>query len=100
MNELKLKEQLSIALRKEMHTQYWTGKMVANALGISERTVKDWAAGKRFPNGIDLMSLMILSPQIREFIWASIKSENDYFIDKQVMKVVCRDVLEDIIARL
>lgn len=99
MNEIKLREQLSVALRKEMHTQYWTGKMIANALGISERTVKDWVAGKRFPNGIDLMNLMTLSPQVREFIWDSTKSENDH-IDKQIIKAVFRDFLEDVIERL
>lgn len=99
MNEIKLREQLSVALRKEMHAQYWTGKMIANALGISERTVKDWVAGKRFPNGIDLMNLMTLSPQVREFIWDSTKSENDH-IDKQIIKAVFRDFLDDVIERL
>lgn len=99
MNEIKLKEQLSVTLRKEMHSQYWTGKMIANALGVSERTVKDWLVGRRFPSGVDLINLMVLSPQVRVFIWNSISSEH-YFIDKQIMKAVCRGVLENMLERL
>lgn len=45
------------------------------------------------------MNLMTLSPQVREFIWDSTKSENDH-IDKQIIKAVFRDFLEDVIERL
>ncbi|MFZ7316593.1 hypothetical protein ACLSZM_00660 [Avibacterium avium] len=58
INEIVLAQKLSIALRQEMHAQHWTGKMVATALEVSERTVRDWLSGNRLPNGRDLVALM------------------------------------------
>lgn len=60
INEIVLAQKLSIALRQEMHAQHWTGKMVATALEVSERTVRDWLSGNRLPNGRDLVALMTI----------------------------------------
>ncbi|OOH87185.1 transcriptional regulator [Pasteurellaceae bacterium 15-036681] len=94
-NEIALKDQFSTVLRKDMHDKYWTGKKVASMLGISERTVKDWVSGKRFPNGVDLINLMIISPSVRNFIWEITRSESCY-IDKQMMKSFVQDFFENL----
>lgn len=92
INEFEFKEKFSTALRQEMHTQYWTGKMVANALDVSERTVKDWLSGKRLPNGLDLVALMSISPHIRQVIWETSRSEECYQ-DIQMIQLMCLRLL-------
>lgn len=92
INEFEIKDKFAIALRQEMHAQYWTGKMVANALDVSERTVKDWLSGKRLPNSLDLIALMKISPYIRKFIWETSKSEKCYQ-DTQMIKIMYLETL-------
>ena len=92
MNEIELKEKFAIALRKEMHTQYWTGKMIANALEVSERTVKDWMSGKRLPNSRDLLAMMCISPHIRQLVWEMSKSEENYQ-DVEMFRLQCVNLL-------
>ncbi|MFZ7186693.1 XRE family transcriptional regulator [Avibacterium avium] len=86
INEIVLAQKLSIALRQEMHAQHWTGKMVATALEVSERTVRDWLSGNRLPNGRDLVALMTISPHIRQVIWEESQSEK-YYLDTQMIRV-------------
>ncbi|MFZ7198617.1 XRE family transcriptional regulator [Avibacterium avium] len=87
INEIVLAQKLSIALRQEMHAQHWTGKMVATALEISERTVRDWLSGNRLPNGRDLVALMTISPHIRQVIWEESQSEK-YYLDTQMIRII------------
>ncbi|HDR1061146.1 TPA: helix-turn-helix domain-containing protein [Pasteurella multocida] len=92
INEFEFKEKFATALRQEMHAQYWTGKMVANALDVSERTVKDWMAGKRIPNGIDLLALMRISSCVRQLVWDISKSE-DCYQDTEMLRQMCLTLL-------
>ncbi len=68
-NHLELINEFSLALRKEMHQQEWTSKMLAKNLNIGERTVKDWLMKKRLPNSKDLIKLMKVSPHVKFFVW-------------------------------
>lgn len=87
LNSIELTKKLSILLRQEMTSQRWTSKFVANKLNVSERTVKDWIGNKRFPNGINLIKLMIISPTIRTLIWETTQSERKY-VDTEMLKTL------------
>lgn len=95
LNEIETKERFAIALRKEMHAQYRTGKMVANALDVSEKTVKDWVAGKRLPSSLDLLALMRISSCVRQLVWDISKSEECYQ-DAEMLKQICFVLLSNL----
>ncbi|ENN8376192.1 hypothetical protein OKT76_16420 [Providencia rettgeri] len=69
INRLELINEFSLALRKEMHQQAWTSKILAENLNVSERTVKDWLMAKRLPNSQDLLKLMRISSYVKFFVW-------------------------------
>ena len=69
INHLELINEFSLALRKEMHLQAWTSKILAENLNVGERTVKDWLMAKRLPNSRDLLKLMRISSHVKFFVW-------------------------------
>lgn len=94
INELEFKDKFAIALRREMHSQYWSVKMVANALDVSERTVKDWLAGKRLPSSQDLLALMRMSSYIRQLVWEITKAEG-YSQKTEMLEQICFNLLSN-----
>jgi hypothetical protein len=62
---------LSRALRAELRPRRSWAKIVARWTGASERTAKNWLAGRMVPNGYHLMLLMRHSEAVTKVVLAA-----------------------------